>query len=334
MNDDVVDLTINPGATAGSAASVTWRPMSSALGVDNKLITAAASAQDLKLDPEFPKCIGTPNCTASITGSLPMNYQPPLTNKLPLVQTFRIVNPTNYARAVFIEKLQEAGVTVGAPPVKANAVQSLPARNSYEANTEVAKLKGMPYSQDAKFILKVSYNIGADTSLMLFGLTQGVDNMKDALAIEKQNLVSNYGISATQFNFIDGSGGGDTTASNFAVTRMLAALSREQNFPTFLAALPNLGVDGSLGFVTDFEKDTTLAGAKAQVHAKTGTYAVGSAAGITIKGQAFGGYIDAKSGKRLIYQLVVNNVLVTQIAQIMQIFQDEGTISAILWRDN
>ena len=87
--------------------------------------------------------------------------------------------------------------------------------------------------------------------------------------------------------------------------------------------------------MTDFEKDTTLAGAKAQVHAKTGTYAVGSAAGITIKGQAFGGYIDAKSGKRLIYQLVVNNVpRHADRADLMQIFQDEGTISAILWRDN
>ena len=335
VNDDVVDLTINPGATAGSAASVTWRPMSAAFGVNNKLMTTAASSQDsLKLDPEFPKCIGTPNCTASITGSLPVNYQPPLTNKLPLVQTFRIVNPTNYARTVLIEKLQQAGVNVSAPAVKANATQSLPARKSYAANTEVAKLKGMPYAQDAKLILKVSYNIGADTSLVLFGLTQGVDNMKDALAVERQNLISNYGIPAAQFNFIDGSGGGDTTASNFAVTRMLAALARQKNFPTFLEALPSLGVDGSLGFVTDFEKDAALAGAKAKVHAKTGTYAQGSEAGLMIKGQAFGGYIDAKSGKRLIYQLVVNNVPVKQIADILQIFQDEGTISAILWRDN
>jgi D-alanyl-D-alanine carboxypeptidase len=335
VNDDVVDLTINPGATAGSPASIEWRPQSAALGVDNKLMTGAAASQDsLKLDPEFPKCIGTPNCTASITGSLPLNYQPPLTNKLPLVQTFRIVNPTNYARTVFIEKLQQAGVSVSAPPVKANAIQSLPARNSYAANMEVAKLKGMPYAQDARLILKVSYNIGADTSLVLFGLTQGVDNMKDALAVERQNLVSNYAIPAPQFQFIDGSGGGDTTASNFAVTRMLAALARQQNFQVLLDALPSLGVDGSLGFVTDFEKDAALAGAKAKVHAKTGTYAQGSEAGLMIKGQAFGGYIDAKSGKRLIYQLVVNNVPVTQIADIMQIFQDEGTISAILWRDN
>ena len=108
----------------------------------------------------------------------------------------------------------------------------------------------------------MSYNIGADTSLVLFGLTQGVDNMNDALAIEKQNLISNYGIPAAQFHFIDGSGGGDTTASTFAVTRMLAALSRQQHFSTFFDALPILGIDGSLGFVERFRKGRSPCGSR------------------------------------------------------------------------
>jgi D-alanyl-D-alanine carboxypeptidase len=334
VNDDVVDLTINPAAP-GSAASVSWRPTSAALGVDNKLMTSAAASQySLKLDPEFPKCIGTPDCTAAITGNLPANYKPMFTEKFPLVQTFRIVNPTDYARTVFIEKLQAAGVTVDAAPVKPNPASLLPAKASYSPLSEVANLIGMPYSDYAKYILKVSYNIGADTSLVLLGLTQKVDNMKDALAIEEKNLLANYSIAAKEYHFVDGSGGGPTTASDFAVTRMLAALSRQDTFPAFFNALPILGVDGSLGFVTDFESDASLAGAKGKVHAKTGTYAEGSEAGLVIKGQAFGGYIDTKSGKRLVYQLVVNNVPVSQLTDLLQIFQDQGTISAILWRDN
>ena len=43
-----------------------------------------------------------------------------------------------------------------------------------------------------------------------------------------------------------------------------------------------------------------------------------------IKGQAFGGYIDAKSGKRLIYEVVVNNVPVKQLMDLLEIFQDQG----------
>jgi D-alanyl-D-alanine carboxypeptidase len=53
-----------------------------------------------------------------------------------------------------------------------------------------------------------------------------------------------------------------------------------------------------------------------------------------IRGQAFGDYINAKSGRKLAYQLVVNNVPFTGIEDVIQIFQDEGAISAILWRDN
>jgi D-alanyl-D-alanine carboxypeptidase len=52
-----------------------------------------------------------------------------------------------------------------------------------------------------------------------------------------------------------------------------------------------------------------------------------------LKAQAFGGYIKAKSGRKLVYELVVNDVPITGLNDIIQVFQDEGTISAILWRD-
>jgi D-alanyl-D-alanine carboxypeptidase len=334
VNDDVVDLTINP-TKAGSAASVVWRPTSAALNVDNKLVTsAAASEYSLKEHPEFSQCIGTPGCTAAVAGNLPVSFKPPFTDKFPLVQTFRIVNPTNYARTVFIEKLQAAGISVESPAVKQNATTALPARDSYAADAQVAKLIGMRYSDYARYILKVSYNIGADTSLVLFGVANNVDNMTDALGVEQKNLAAHYGVPAGQYHFVDGSGGGATTATNVAVTQMLMALGQRKTFPFFINSLPILGVDGSLGFVNQFESDPRLAGAKGQVRAKPGTYAEGSAAGLVIKGQAFGGYIDTKSGQRLIYQLVVNNVPVSQLMDLLQIFQDQGTISAILWRDN
>ena len=68
VNDDTVDLTINPTA-AGSPASVVSRPISAALGVNNTLATSRlGSDYTLKLAPEFPPCIGVPGCTAGITG--------------------------------------------------------------------------------------------------------------------------------------------------------------------------------------------------------------------------------------------------------------------------
>jgi D-alanyl-D-alanine carboxypeptidase len=115
---------------------------------------------------------------------------------------------------------------------------------------------------------------------------------------------------------------------------MLIDLKEKSAFPAFFNALPKLGVDGSLGFVTDFKSDSTLAGATGQVSAKTGTFVEGTNAGLLLKGQAFGGYITTKSGKRLVYELVVNNVAMAGLNDLLQVFQDEGRISAMLWRDN
>ncbi len=158
--------------------------------------------------------------------------------------------------------------------------------------------------------------------------------MTDALLVERENLTSHYGIPDDEFFFVDGSGGGLTTATNPAVTKMLTDMTIRSTFPVFFDSLPILGVDGSLAFVTDFQSDPSLTGATGQVRAKTGTFVQGSERGLVLKGQAFGGYINAKSGKRLIYELVVDNVNVVGLSDLIQVFQDEGTISAILWRDN
>ena len=192
----------------------------------------------------------------------------------------------------------------------------------------------MPYSDYVKFILKVSYNIGADTSLLLFGLTHGVDNMEDALKVETKNLISNYKIPENEFHFVDGSGGGATTATSRAVTQMLIDMHEAPAFPTFFDALPVMAVDGSLAFVTDFESDPSLAGAKGQVRAKPGTLLEFAGSDFLVQGQAFGGYITARSGRKLVYEVVVNKVRVRNLNGLLQVFQDQGTISAMLWRDN
>ena len=337
VNDDVVDMSINP-TTPGNPASVTSRPVSAALSIQSSLMTTAPGTEfTLMLQPAPPadlECIGKPGCIGQILGNLPSDYKPPLTNAFPLVRTFRITQPSNYARTVLIEALQAAGVTVDAAPIEQNPAQLLPAKNSYSSSTQVAKLTGMPYSSDAKLVLKVSYNIGADTSLLLWGLTKGADNMTDALAAERKNLAAHYGLQPTEYTFVDGSGGGETSATPMAVTQFLRDRTTRPTFQTLFDSLPILAVDGSLGFVTNFESDSALSGAKGNVHAKTGTFVHGGPAGLMLKSQALAGYVQSKSGKLLSFEVVVNNVKIMGLNDVLRAFQDEGTIAAILWRDN
>lgn len=327
VNDDVIDVTINPGSV-GNSASVNWRPLSEAFTILSKLKTTAPDTPETyKLSPELPACIGRKPCQGQISGNLPSNFVPPLTAKLPLVQTFRIVKPANYARTVFIEALQQVGITVNAPVV---AINPPPPNGTYRPITSLISL---PYSEYTKFILKVSYNIGADTSLVLFGVAHSVNNMAKALLVEKNLLTTRYHLPANEFYFIDGSGGGRTTATNSVVTKWLQIMSTLPVFQAYFDALPILGIDGSLAIVTEFQANPSLKGATGNIRAKTGTYAEGSSLGLMLKGQGFAGYITTKSGRKLIYQLVVNNVSITTIDEVLKVFQDEGTLSAILWRD-
>lgn len=335
VNDDAVDVSITPGGTPGSPAKMTTRPVSAALHVANKLRVGAPGSKDtLKIGPEFPACIGAPNCDVSVDGSLPSTFVPPLTGMPQLVRMVRIVQPANYARTIFVEQLGAAGVRVDARNVEPNPIALLPLRGSYVATHQVARLNGLPESDNAKLVLKISYNIGADTSLVLWGLTKHVDSMPNALVAERKNLAARFGIPSSQYHFVDGSGGGDSSASGGAVIQMLQALQRRPAFSTLYNALPILGVDGSLAFVKDFAKDPTLAGAAGNVHAKTGTWVDADASGRPVlKGQAFAGYITTKSGRHLTYEVVVNNVPINGIPDVVNVFQDEGTISAMLWRD-
>ncbi len=335
VNDDVVDVIVDPGTPSGPAI-VEYRPKSAAFSPESTLQTlATGEVNDIDIDPFVPECFGMLDCSGLVSGEISTDLVPPLTDTFPIIQIFRIADPSSYARTVLIEALIEEGVVVDAPVVAKNPSQLLPPKNSYTPETILAEYKSLPLSEYGKLVLKVSYNIGSDTSLLLWGLRHESDNMNDTLAIERDNLINNIGIPGDEFEFFDGSGGFDTVATNKAVIQMLEYISRQSFFHDYLGLLPILAVDGSLAFVTDFESDPSLAGAKGNVYAKTGTKITGSPDGLFLDGQALGGYIDTKSGKRLMFHLAVNNIpLGFDITNVQQVFQDQGTITAIIWRDN
>jgi D-alanyl-D-alanine carboxypeptidase/D-alanyl-D-alanine-endopeptidase (penicillin-binding protein 4) len=108
---------------------------------------------------------------------------------------------------------------------------------------------------------------------------------------------------------------------------LLRKMATRPAFPVYLGALPALGVDGSLASVGRIPFDPLIATAFDEVFAKTGTTVDASG----LKAQAFAGYIDAASGRRLAYVVYVNDVTtISQIADVIEVFADEGRISALL----
>ena len=338
VNEDLVDVSMSP-STVGQPANVDWRPKSAAFTVVSTLNTVAGDGDiDVTLNPiePPPECFSMPNCQGQVTGEMPVDSSAPIFGAFPYVQNFRITAPSVYARTVFIEALEAEGVAVQAATVGLNPTNLLPPSTDFTDQTRVTRYTSLPYSQYARLILKVSFNLGADTTLMMVGVAQGVNNLTAALTQESQILESELGISPSEYTFLDGSGGGDTLATSTATVDLLQAMSRKAAFQDFFDALPILGTDGTLIPVNQFLQDPTLAGAAAGVHAKTGTFIklADDNVRVTVVSRAMAGYIDTKSGRRISFSLVVNNGGVFDtFGETSVVNQDLGTITAILWRD-
>lgn len=319
VNENMVDVSVNP-TTAGKPASVQWRPRTAAFTVNaNVRTTAAGKPDDITLaNNGLMNCDWPRPCSGSITGTIPVGYKAPLSGETTFVRTFRVEAPASYARIAFVQALRRAGVTVTAPLTAPNSQSKLPARGTYARASRVAQFVSPPYSEDAKLILKVSLNLGANLSLSLFGLTQNARTVSGALAAERKTLVGRMGVAANEFDFpTNGSGSPDSRAAARATVQLLSEMSKGPNAQIYRAALPVLGVDGSLAGT-----GRSLP-ARGHVFAKTGTTVQNG----ELKAQVLAGYIDAKSGRHLAFALYVNNAgPLKNIEDVSEVFDDEALI--------
>ncbi len=327
VNENMVDVSIVPTAP-GLPARVDWRPKTPAFAVTSSVKTVAAGqpANVVLSNDGRMACSWPSPCTGSIAGTIPVGYRAPLSGSRTLVRTFRIEDPASFARIAFVAALQGVGIRVAAPVLEKNPSAKLPARGSYAGASHVAQFVSPPYSEYAKLILKVSLNLGANLSLSLFGLTQGQRTIAGALAAERKTLVGRMGIKPGNFTFpTNGSGSPDSRAAARATVGMLAAMNAGSNAAVYRAALPILGVDGSLAGT-----GRSLP-ARGHVFAKTGT----TLAGGKLAAQVLAGYIDAKSGRHLAFALYVNNAgIMKSIEDVAKVFDDEARIVNAIYESN
>ena len=327
INDNRIDVTILP-TEAGERATIEWRPHTAAFKVKNDVMTVPAEGKtSITLTRSGPH-------EGIVSGEIAAGFKPSLPGVDKLVQTFRIDDPdpadfqepAAFARTTFIEALRRAGVKVNARLVAPNPSDKLPAPDSYHSQAKVAELVSAPYAQYSRLILKVSHNLGANLSLMLFGLANSVNTMQNALSMEAATLADIYGLPGNGFDFpTNGSGSPDSRASAETTVELLASLSRRRTFPSYFDSLPILGVDGSLA---EIGIDSP---ARGSVFAKTGTFLDDG----RIKAQVLAGYIHARTGRRLAYALYVNDAgEITDIADVLSVIRDEGEISTIIQQTN
>jgi D-alanyl-D-alanine carboxypeptidase len=337
INENVIDVTLSPGTSAGQAGLLDWRPRSSAMTMQGtSLTTAANSDADIIVsgdeENEAPlSCVATLGCKGTLSSgeslsaaaTIPLGYVAPLVSNGLYVNILRVEDPPSFARTAFIDALTRAGVSVSAPAVEPNPSAALPPTQDYPSTSQVASFTSLPYSEFAKLVLKVSLNTGANLSLMYQGLAQNVRTVSDALGTERKFLTGTLGLDGAGFNFpTNGSGTPDSEATARTTASLLSKMSSLPVYPVYHDALAILGVDGSLAAI-----GKNVVG-KEHIFVKSGATVQGG----EMVAMNMAGYIDSKSGRRLAYALFVNNAgPIAALTDTLEVFNDEATILGILY---
>jgi D-alanyl-D-alanine carboxypeptidase/D-alanyl-D-alanine-endopeptidase (penicillin-binding protein 4) len=293
VNENVIDITATP-MSPEQPAKIDWRPRTAAVSVISKVTTAAPGTKN---EPLSVKHVG-PN-RVEVSGQIAADAKPTLV-------IAPILHPADFARTAFIEALARAGVSVAASAPGLNPVRLLPNAGSYNAGIMVAQHVSPPLSQFVKVILKVSYNRGADLMVCLVAAKHGSRNCTDGLAAEVKTI-SALGVSPQSTIVYDGAGSEDngrtSPADEATFLRTLFSVPWGHYVHDGMAIL---GVDGTQAMNG---VGTPAAG---KVRIKDGTRLIGSPSGqVYLPAKTQVGYIDAKSGRQLVYGIFLNDIPTT-----------------------
>lgn len=313
VNDNLVDVVLLPGDAVGEPATFEWRPQTAAYSPRVQVTTGDAdSAIDITIEEAGDGIL-------SVTGSVPLGADP-------VVQTYQVPDPAQWARVLFVEALARAGVTVDADPL-APAVGALPPAAELDQLTPVATFTSPPFSETARLINKVSHNLGANQLPLILAARAGGRTLEEGLAIEMAALAAG-GLTPDDVVIADGQGLPGNSITPAGMTRYLRYLTTTATFETFYDSTPILGVDGSLATVLP-EGDPAVGAA----HAKTGTLvAAGDHTPFVLETKALAGFLDAASGQRLAFAVFVNDVPIEEVSAVFQANNDLGAIASQLYQ--
>lgn len=255
VNDNVVDVTVTPGAHAGDPVSIAVSPQTPYVTFVNHA-TTGASKSDATIDLSADVRDAMGRHTVTINGSQPMGPS--------VLYAYRVPEPAAFAQDAFTVALGAVGI--GVQPGTAVQPSSAPPAASYAPENLVAKHVSPPLSEDAYITLKVSDNLHAALMPYMWAVYLAhakSDYLKAGFGLEAR-MLSSAGLDVNQAAQQDGEGSSAYFTVDFMV-RYLAWARMQPWYAALLRGLPIMGVDGTL---VDIQRKSP---ARGKVFAKTGT---------------------------------------------------------------
>jgi N-acyl-D-amino-acid deacylase len=286
VNDNIVDVTLTAGATAGNSVALKVSPATSFVTFINQAQTGTTDSLPMV---RFSNDIKAPDGTHTVTisGMMPAGGPPIL----------------------FAYTVPEKGVTA-MPRDAAATVDFTGTKGAYTDENSVAEHVSPPMSEEVKVTLKVSQNLHASMTPSIVGALVGNhpgQGAEQAGFDAEKDFLTRAGLDLGGASQADGAGGAQSAffTPDFMV-HYLEYWSKRPDFRAFHDALPILGKDGTLW---NIQPDSPAAG---KVHAKTGTFGAINALTRTlmVTGKGLAGYLTTTSGQHLAFAIYANHVTV------------------------
>ena len=291
VNDNVIDILVEPGANVGDPAKVTTRPATAFFQIDT-LVTTAAEKSSLDV-----QVLSVGANQFAVRGHIAKGAKP-------IVRIYPVDDPALFARALFVEALRRNGVKANAAILRPGGA-ILPDRSAYERFPKLASFASPPFIESLTVTLKVSHNLYASTLPCLMAVSTGGTTADQGLRIEKR-ILKELGVDTNAVSFGGGAGGASADhVSARAIVQLLQGMAKRDEWEAYKSALPILGVDGTLAEVVKPDSP-----ARGKVFAKTGTLIWYDSANdrMILKSKALAGTMTTKSGRTLFLAMMVNNV--------------------------
>lgn len=292
VNDNLIDVLVTPGAKAGEPASATLVPSTSYVAADVQVETIAEGGKaSVSVRAVGPRSI-------TVRGRVPVGHKP-------VVRIFEVDEPASFARALLIEALRRHGVRVGASPLGRNDPDGLPPQAVVAALPRVVTFTSPPFREYVKVILKVSHNLHASALPLLIAARHGEETERQGLR-RQGNILKGLGVDVATIALGGGAGGSRSDlVTPRATVALLRAMAARPEYPSYVAGLPVLGLDGTLA--TAVGPDSP---ARGRARAKTGTYWLDNplTGRSILTSKALAGTIDAADGRGLTFAFFLNGV--------------------------
>ncbi len=312
LNNNLIDIVARP-TRPGQPARVRLRPHLAPWRLINRTTTPAPGRSTTMT------VTGTERGALTVSGRIPANSGP-------VLRVWHVADPATFARTAFIRELRRVGISVTADPHRSNPRGGLPSRQDVQRLPRVARLRSLPMSEHVRYVLKVSYNRGAQTLVCLLAVHAGSRDCDAGFPVMGDQL-ADVGIDPTQVALSDGSGRPGNLVTARSATDLMQAFAHRDDWALWRDTLPVLGRDGSLA---DVQRSSPAAG---HVFAKTGTNASGDFVNgrIRLETKTLSGYIQARSGRWLAMAIIVNEGVFDDLAGLTAANQDLGEIAADIW---